>query len=75
MPCLPVLKAREAVRALKRLGFVEVCRRGAHLQFRHPDGRGATIPFHSGRDSAPLLLRQIITDVGVTQEEFLHHVL
>jgi predicted RNA binding protein YcfA (HicA-like mRNA interferase family) len=74
MPRLPVLKPREVVRALERLGFVEVRQRGAHRQFRHPDGRGTTVPFHSWRDIAPPLLRQIIKDIGVTLEEFLNNV-
>jgi predicted RNA binding protein YcfA (HicA-like mRNA interferase family) len=74
MPRLPVLKPREVVRALERLGFVEVRQRGAHRQFRHPDARGTTVPFHSGRDIAPPLLRQIIKDIGVTLEEFLNNV-
>jgi predicted RNA binding protein YcfA (HicA-like mRNA interferase family) len=60
MSRVPVLKPREVIRALERLGFVEVRQRGAHRQFRHPDGRGTTVPFHSGRDIAPPLLRQII---------------
>ena len=70
----PVLKPREVIRALERLGFVEVRQRGAHRQFRHPDGRGTTVPFHSGRDIAPPLLRQIIKDIRVTLEEFLNNV-
>ena len=74
MPRLPVLEPREVVRALEPLGFVEVRQRGAHRQFRHPDGRGTTVPFHSGRDIAPPLLRQIIKDIGVTQEEFLNNI-
>jgi predicted RNA binding protein YcfA (HicA-like mRNA interferase family) len=60
MSRVPVLKPREVIRALERLGFVEARQRGAHRQFRHPDGRGTTVPFHSGRDIAPPLLRQII---------------
>ena len=74
MPRLPVLKPREVVRALERLGFVQVRQRGAHRQFRHPDGRGTTVPDHSGRDIAPPLLRQIIKDIGVTLQEFLNNV-
>ena len=74
MSRLPVLKPREVIRALERLGFVEVRQRGAHRQFRHPDGRGTTVPFHSGRDIAPPLLRQIIKDIRVTLEEFLNNV-
>jgi predicted RNA binding protein YcfA (HicA-like mRNA interferase family) len=73
MSRVPVLKPREVIRALERLGFVEVRQRGAHRQFRHPDGRGTTVPFHSGRDIAPPLLRQIIKDIRVTLEEFLNN--
>ena len=74
MARLPVLKPREVIRALERLGFSEVRQRGAHRQFRHPDGRGTTVPFHPGRDIAPPLLRQIIKDINVPVEEFLKHV-
>jgi predicted RNA binding protein YcfA (HicA-like mRNA interferase family) len=74
MSRVPVLKPREVIGALERLGFVEARQRGAHRQFRHPDGRGTTVPFHSGRDIAPPLLRQIIKDIRVTLEEFLNNV-
>ncbi|WP_366145483.1 type II toxin-antitoxin system HicA family toxin [Methylovulum sp.] len=45
--------------------------RGSHKQFRHPDGRCTTVPFHSGRDLSPILLRQIAKDIGLTVEELL----
>jgi predicted RNA binding protein YcfA (HicA-like mRNA interferase family) len=69
-PHLPVLKAREVVRILERLGFVEVRQRGSHKQFRHADGRSTTVPFH-GRDISPLLLRQICKDIGVNADDFI----
>lgn len=69
----PVLKPREVVTILKHLGFTEVRRRGSHRQYRHPDGRGTTVPFHAGRDISPLLLRQIAKDIDLTLEEFLEH--
>jgi predicted RNA binding protein YcfA (HicA-like mRNA interferase family) len=68
---LPVLKPREVTAMLERMGFAEVRRRGSHRQYRHPDGRGTTVPFHAGRDVSPLLLRQIAKDIGLTVEEFL----
>lgn len=43
---------------LQRLGFAEVRQKGSHKQFRHADGRGTTVPFHSGRDISPTLLRK-----------------
>jgi predicted RNA binding protein YcfA (HicA-like mRNA interferase family) len=52
---------------------VEVRQRGSHKQFRHPDGRGTTVPFHAGRDIMPGLLRQIVSDVEMTIEEFLKY--
>lgn len=69
MAKLPVLKPHEVVARLERLGFVEVRQRGAHQQFRHPDGRGTTVPFHTGRDISPVLLQQIARDIGLTAEE------
>ena len=71
MGSLPVLKSREVVARLERLGFAEVRQRGSHKQFRHPDGRRTTVPFHAGRDLAPPLLRQICRDVGVDPDAFL----
>ena len=71
MPKLPVLKPREVVRLLTGQGFVEVRQRGSHKQFRHSDGRATTVPFHSGRDISPSLLRVIARDIGMTAEELL----
>ncbi|MFN8618738.1 MAG: type II toxin-antitoxin system HicA family toxin [Dehalococcoidia bacterium] len=62
MSDLPVLTAREVAAILGRLGFTERRQRGSHRQYRHPDGRGTTVPFHSGRDISPTLLRQIAKD-------------
>lgn len=67
---LPVLKPQEVVAILGRLGFLEVRQRGAHKQFRHPDGRGTTVPFHKGRDIAPPLLCNIARDIGMIAEDF-----
>jgi predicted RNA binding protein YcfA (HicA-like mRNA interferase family) len=71
MGSVPVLKPREVVAQLHRLGFVEVRQRGSHKQFRHADGRVTTVPMHSGRDIAPSLLRQICRDIKITIEEFI----
>lgn len=71
MGTLPVLKPQEVVKILSLLGFFEVRQRGSHKQFRHADGRVTTVPFHKGKDIAPMLLRKIAADVGLTIEEFL----
>ena len=73
MSRLPVLKPRQVEQILHALGFQAVRQRGSHKQYRHPDGRGTTVPFHGARDISPFLLRQIIKDIGLTDEEFLQH--
>jgi predicted RNA binding protein YcfA (HicA-like mRNA interferase family) len=71
MGSVPVLKPREVIAILEKLGFAEVRQRGSHKQFRHADRRGTTVPFHGSRDISPQLLRQIAADIGLTVTEFL----
>ena len=66
-----ILKPREVVSILEKLGFAEVRQRGSHRQYRHIDGRRTTVPFHKGQDISPILLRRIAGDIGLTVEEFL----
>ena len=72
MSNIPVLKPSEVVRILENLEFLEVRQKGSHKQFRHPDGRGTTVPFHKGRDISPTLLRKIASDIGLSIEEMLN---
>lgn len=71
MAKIPILKLREVRRVLETLGFALARQRGSHMQFRHADGRCTTVPNHPGKDLSPVLLRQIIKDIGLTAEEFL----
>lgn len=68
---VPVFNPQEIETILMQLGFQLVRQRGSHRQYRHQDGRGTTVPFHRGRDISPLLLRQIVKDIGLTLDEFL----
>jgi len=70
MSKVPVLKPFEVEAILLKMGFAMVRQRGSHRQYRHPDGRCTTVPFHLGRDISPILLRQIAKDVGMSAEEF-----
>ena len=70
---IPVLKPKEVAAILIQLGFQEIRQRGSHKQFRHTDGRGTTVPFHTRRDISPILLRQIWKDIGSTVEEFIQN--
>jgi predicted RNA binding protein YcfA (HicA-like mRNA interferase family) len=70
---IPVLKPSEVEAILLKLGFVMVRQRGSHRQYRHADGRCTTLPFHSGRDISPILLRQIAKDISMTVEELVRY--
>ncbi|MCX6155716.1 MAG: type II toxin-antitoxin system HicA family toxin [Candidatus Kapabacteria bacterium] len=71
MPKFPILKPNEVIHILEKLGFVEIRQKGSHKQFRSFDGRTTTVPFHKGKDISPILLKQILKDVGVEYEEFI----
>jgi predicted RNA binding protein YcfA (HicA-like mRNA interferase family) len=68
---LPVMKPKEVIAILERLGFTLARQKGSHQQFRHIDGRATTVPVHRSRDLSPLLLRQICKDIGITTDELL----
>jgi predicted RNA binding protein YcfA (HicA-like mRNA interferase family) len=67
---LPILKPRELIRNLERMGF-RLARKskGSHRQFEHSDGRRTMVPVHKGRDIGPGLLRKILRDIDLTAEE------
>lgn len=71
MSKLPVIKSRELVRVLNRLGFFEFHRVGSHAQFKHSDGRKITVPVHGGKDMKKKTLRGIIDDLNISVEEFI----
>jgi predicted RNA binding protein YcfA (HicA-like mRNA interferase family) len=51
---LPVLKPRELIRALERMGFRLLGKsKGSHWQFEHPGGAGRLFPSTKVGTSAP----------------------
>lgn len=70
MSKLRILKAREAVKALKKLGFVNTRRKGSHFFFKHSDGRTTVVPVHSGKTIGPGLMRSILSDINLSADEF-----
>ncbi len=70
---IPILNPQKVSSILIKLEFKEIRQKGSHKQYRHPDGRGTTVPFHKGRDISPVLLRQIAKDIDLTIDEFLQY--
>ena len=71
MPKLPIIKAEELIRVLKRLGFFKYHQVGSHAHFKHPDGRRTTIPIHKGKDIKKKTLKGIINALDLTVEKFI----
>ncbi len=71
MPKLPVIKARELLKTLKKLGFYEHHQVGSHIQLKHSDGRRTTIPYHPRKELRRGTLKAIIDDLEITVEEFI----
>jgi predicted RNA binding protein YcfA (HicA-like mRNA interferase family) len=66
---LPVLSGRQVLAGLKRLGFIEVHRKGSHAKMKHPDGRVIVFPIHDEVDR--YTLRGALRDADVVVIEFL----
>lgn len=70
MPKLPIIKTRELIRVLLKLGFFKHHQVGSHAQFKHSDGRRTTVPIHQGKDIDKKMLSGIIDDLEITIEKF-----
>ncbi|MGC9335716.1 MAG: type II toxin-antitoxin system HicA family toxin [Anaerolineae bacterium] len=70
-PKLPVVSGRQAIRALKHIGYQVVRQRGSHIRLRdenNPEHLPLTVPDH--KSLKPGLLRQILRDANLTVDEF-----
>jgi mRNA interferase HicA len=70
MTRLPTLHARKIIQALEKAGFVFDRQTGSHFILRHPITRQTTcVPKH-GKDVKRNLMKEILQQAGLTEEEF-----
>lgn len=70
MTRLPTLHARKIVQALQRAGFKFDRQTGSHFILRHPTTRRTTcVPKH-GKDVKRGLMKGILQQAGLSEEEF-----
>ena len=70
MASLPSLKGREVISALQRAGFEVVRSKGSHhVLKKHP--HSVTVPVHGSKSIKRGTLGNIITQAGMTVEEFI----
>jgi len=67
----PRVSAADAVLVLEKAGFFLARQSGSHKIYKNAEGKRATVPFHSGKELHPKVLKNILRDAGLTVEDFL----
>jgi len=71
-PKLPVVTARDVIRVAERLGFAFRRQKGSHAIYRRDADRARlVVPIHPGETIRPGTLLSMLTDMGITREQFL----
>lgn len=68
---LPRISAADAVRVLEKAGFYLARQSGSHRIYKSEEGKRVTVPFHSGKELHPKILKIILRDADLTVDEFL----
>jgi predicted RNA binding protein YcfA (HicA-like mRNA interferase family) len=69
MSNFPAVTGQRLIKALRKLGFEVIRRKGSHNFLRHVDGRCTVVPVHAGETIGSGLLSQIIRDCEILAEE------
>jgi predicted RNA binding protein YcfA (HicA-like mRNA interferase family) len=56
---------------LERAGFFLVRQSGSHKIYKNAAGKRTTVPFHSGKELHPKILKSILRDADMSVERFL----
>jgi len=68
----PSFNSRQVISILNRHGLALDRQSGSHAVFIHPDGCRTTVPIHGKRDFGKGLLRQIMRDAELTNDDTLN---
>ncbi len=66
---LPVINAKELIKILERKGFTLTRQSGSHAIYANQNSVKVTVPIHGKRDLGKGLLKQIMKDAGLTNED------
>ena len=70
MARIPPTTPRELDRILRQLGFEARPGKGSHTVYRHPDGRGTSVPNHPS-DLGPRIINKVRRDIGLSRDDYL----
>ena len=66
---LPKLTAKEIIFVLEKLGFFLARQSGSHKIYKNTEGKRATVPFHSGKILHPKILKSIMKDADIDEDQ------
>jgi predicted RNA binding protein YcfA (HicA-like mRNA interferase family) len=69
MSNIPAVTSQRLIKALRKMGFEVIRRKGSHNFLQHVDGRCTVIPVHAGETIGRGLLSQIMRDCEISAEE------
>jgi len=67
---IPRVGPDEIIKIIKRKGFVLIRQSGSHMIFKNDKGVRITVPYHSGNILHPKIIKSIIIDAELTEEDF-----
>ena len=69
MTKLPRITAVQIIRVLENKGFLFGRQSGSHKIYKDEKGKRVTVPFHSGKILHPKVLKSILSDAEISEEE------
>lgn len=70
MPRIAPIDPYKLIKLLNKLGFKPIRQRGSHVILINEQGIRIVVPVHPGKKLKPGLIRVIITEAGLTREEY-----
>ena len=70
MPKITPIDPYKLVKLLGKVGFKPIRQRGSHVILMNEKGVRIVVPVHPGKKIKPGLIRVIITEAGLTREEY-----
>lgn len=67
---LPRVTANEMIKTVEKLGFRLSRQSGSHKIYKNDEGKRVTIAYHSGKILHPKMVKGILTDLGLSVDDF-----
>ena len=70
MTKLPRITAMQIIKVLGKKGFRFSRQSGGHKIYKNNQGKRVTVPYHTGKMLHPKLLKSILSDAEISEDEF-----